>query len=239
MITCDAFHMVDAIADLGISADKIRLVYFGVEPDKFCPGEKATELLRLWGADGAPTVISLRSLEPIYDIETLIMAIPAVLAKIPEVKFIIAGAGSQERYLRVLVDTLGVNSQVRFIGRYLHAALPDYLRASDVYVSTSLSDAGIAASTAEAMSTSIPVVVTDSGENGRWVIDGQNGMLFPVRRPGLLAEKIIFLLENRERRDQIAIAGRKTIETKNNYYSEMMKMDEIYQQMSPQKRLSH
>jgi glycosyltransferase involved in cell wall biosynthesis len=231
LITCDADHMIDNMVKLGTDIRKIKLVYFGTELDKFKPGAKDRDQLDKWRVCDSPTVISLRNLEPIYDIETLIKSIPIVLRYVPETKFIIAGTGSQEKYLQDLAKSLGVIDSIRFIGRYLHNDLPTYLNSVDIYVSTSLSDAGIAASTAEAMACGLPVIITDSGENKKWINDGKNGFVVPIKKPDILAEKVTYLLRNNEIRKQLGINGRKTIEDKNNYYKEMGKMEELYEKI--------
>ncbi|MEW6608095.1 MAG: glycosyltransferase family 4 protein [bacterium] len=231
LITCDADHMINAMSKLGIDSKKMKLIYFGVEPDKFKPGLKDKNLLAKWDVGDSPTVISLRNLEPVYDIETLIKSIPLVLEKIPETKFIIAGIGSQEEHLKRLAESLRVINSIRFVGRYSHLELPNYLSSTDVYVSTSLSDAGIAASTAEAMASNLPVIVTDSGENRKWIKDGENGFVIPIKNPKILAEKIIYLFEHDEIRKKISENGREIINEKNNYYKEMGKMEEIYEEI--------
>ncbi|MDI6735237.1 MAG: glycosyltransferase family 4 protein [bacterium] len=231
LITCDANHMIEAMTKLGIDNKKINLIYFGVEADKFKPQAKNEDLLARWGVNDSPVIISLRSLEPIYDIETLIRSIPYVLKEFPKARFVIAGAGSSEEYLKRLDESTGVMDSVRFIGRYSNDELPTYLASSDVYVSTSLSDAGIAASTAEAMAAGVPVVITNSGENKEWIKDGENGFIVPVKRPEVIAEKIIYLLANEALRRRIGQEGRKTIEEKNNYYREMEKMEKLYREL--------
>ncbi len=231
LITCDADHMIEAMKKLGADESKMRLVYFGVETDKFMPGEKDKELVEKLELGNSPIVISLRNLEPVYDIETLIKAIPEILQHIANAKFIIAGSGSQENYLKDIAKLLRIMESIKFIGRYSHNELRKYLTTADVYVSTSLSDAGIAASTAEAMTCGLPVIITDSGENKKWVKDGENGFVIPVKNPKILAEKIIYLLKNEDVRKMLGEAGRRTIEEKNNYYREMEKMGKIYEEI--------
>ena len=229
LITCDADHMQDAMTTLGVDANKIRLIYFGVDTHKFRPCERIEKLRDKLDISNSPTIISLRNLEPVYDVETLIKSMPEVLRKVPEAKFIIAGRGPQEEELKRLAKSLGVSESVRFVGWIPNDELPQYLAAADVYVSTSLSDAGLAASTAEAMACGLPVVITDSGENRKWVKDGESGFIVPVADARILAERIVHLLENGNVRAEFGEISRKVIEERNNYYKEMGKMEHIYE----------
>jgi glycosyltransferase involved in cell wall biosynthesis len=101
-------------------------------------------------------------------------------------------------------------------------------------VSTSLSDAGIAASTAEAMACGLPVVITDFGDNGRWVKNGEGGFLF---RPGdheALAQAIVWLLTHEGARSAFGRVNRTTIEQHNDYEKEMAKMERLYEELCVQ-----
>lgn len=232
LITCDAHHMVDAMRGLGADATKIRIVYFGVETDRFCPGTADPAMVSQWGAEGRPIVISLRSLEPVYDIETLIKAVPLVARVCPEVRVIIAGTGSLDKTLRNNVAAKELNDQVLFIGRYANSELPRMLRCAQVYVSTSLSDAGIAASTAEAMACGLPVVVTNTGENDRWITDGETGFLVKAGDSRTLADRMIRLLNDAPLRESMGKCAQQLIGERNSYVSEMEKMERYYTQLT-------
>jgi glycosyltransferase involved in cell wall biosynthesis len=232
LITCDAEHMKETMMKLGVNPEKIKIIYFGVDTKKFCPGPKDKELIKKLGIENCPVVISLRNLEPIYDVETLIRAIPFVLKGIPSVKFIIAGKGSEEEKLKNLAKELRISESVRFVGFIPNDELPKYLRTVDVYVSTSLSDAGISASTAEAMACGLPVIITKTGENEKWVKDGEGGYLIPIKNPEILAKKIIYLIKNEKLTKEFGKVNRTTIEEKNNYYKEMEKMEKLYEEIA-------
>lgn len=236
VITCDAQHMVDAIAGLGITGDNVHIINFGIDTQKFYRRECRDDIRADFDLGQAPVVISLRNFEPVYDIATLLRAIPSVLELHPDARFMIVGRGTLENELKALAAELGVESAVRFVGFIPNHELPDYLSTMDVYVSTSLSDAGIAASTAEAMACGVPVVITNSGENSSWIDDGETGFLVPVSDPGKLAKGIIRLLDAPELREQIGIAGQKVIAERNDYYREMAKMDTLYRKAVPQRR---
>jgi glycosyltransferase involved in cell wall biosynthesis len=229
VIHCDADHIVAPLIKLGANPEKIKLIYFGVDTQKFMPIQGKEKLRRELGIFDSPTVISSRSLEPIYDIETLINSIPLVLKEIPEAKFLIVGEGSQEPKLKEKAKSLGISQSVKFTGRIPNDELPKYLNSADIYVSTSLSDAGLASSTAEAMACGLPVVITDFGDNRKWVEDGENGFLVPLRNPEALASRILALLSDKEKRIKFGQINRQTIEERNDLQKEMRKIEELYQ----------
>ncbi len=237
LLTCDAKHMKKAMVGLGAEVSKIKIINFGIDTKKFSPGPKSKKLRQELGLKpGDMIVISLRGLEPIYDVETLIKAVPIVLQKNKKARFLILGSGSQEKKLKDLSSELGIAEKVKFSGWVSNDKLPDFLRTSDVYVSTSLSDGGIASSTAEAMACGLPVVVTDSGENKKWIKDGKNGFIVSVKNPIALAERVIYLLENKEKRLGLGKQGRDTIKKDNDYESEMLKMEKIYRALPKNKQ---
>jgi glycosyltransferase involved in cell wall biosynthesis len=231
LITCDAEHMRDEIAALGVDAGKARIINFGIDTGRFRPRGPSPAIRAKLDLGEAPTVISLRNFDPVYDIPSLLHAMPQVLAQRPDARFVIVGRGPLEAELKALGHALGIMDQVRFVGFVPNVELPDYLSAMDVYVSTSLSDAGIAASTAEAMACAVPVVITDSGENARWIESGGNGFLVPVSDPRALAEMLLRLIADPELRSRLGAAGRATIQQRNDYQVEMAKMEALYQQI--------
>jgi glycosyltransferase involved in cell wall biosynthesis len=231
LITCDAEHIKTPLMELGARSDKINTIYFGIDIQKFKPGLRDEKLCAELGISESPVIISLRSLHPMYDIDSLIASIPLVLKEVPEAKFVIAGEGSEKERLKELAKSLGIWGSVRFLGLIPNDDLPKYLVSSDIYVSTSLSDAGLAASTAEAMACGLPVIVTDFGDNRNWVEDNVNGYIIPLKSPEALASKIIHLLHDREIRERFGRLNRQIIEDKNNWEKEMGKMEKIYEEL--------
>jgi glycosyltransferase involved in cell wall biosynthesis len=231
LITCDAEHIIPKMIELGAIKERIYTIYFGIDTRAFNPACRDETKREELDISGWPTIISLRNLKPIYDVESLIRAAPLVVAQVPEVRFIIAGDGEQRDYLKDLAKSLGVSESVRFVGWISNDELPKYLALADIYVSTSLSDAGLASSTAEAMACGLPVVITDFGDNERWVEDGVNGFLISMHDPEALASRIIHLLRNQDDRIRFGQANRKIIEERNNYEREMGKMGKLYEQL--------
>jgi glycosyltransferase involved in cell wall biosynthesis len=180
---------------------------------------------------GKRVVISTRSLRPIYDIATFIRSIPLILGNVPEATFVIVGGGPESDHLRALAQSLGVADEVRFIGHVPNEQLPQYLCMSEVYVSTSLSDAGIAASTAEAMACGLPVVISDFGDNAKWVREGEGGYLFPCGNHEALASRLTDVLTAPHMRDTAARVNRDSVLERCDRDTEMAKMEQIYGQL--------
>jgi L-malate glycosyltransferase len=118
-------------------------------------------------------VISTRSFEPIYDVGTLIRAIPLVLEKVPEARFIIIGDGSLRKHLENLALEFGVSDKINFTGLMDNREIPSYMEKAKVYVSTSLAD-GTSVSLLEALATGLIPVVSDIEANKMFV--SENGL---------------------------------------------------------------
>lgn len=222
--TCDGENTFERLIGLGADREKIRLIRFGTDVQKFRPSTHHNL---------QPTtlkIISLRSLIPIYDVETLIRAAAIVVKSAPNVEFTIAGDGGQKEYLADLAAKLNLTrlNLVNFVGRVNNEELPALLQSADIYASTALSDSGLSASTAEAMATGLPVVVTDTGDNKDWV---DNEFVVPVKSPEMLARKIITLVKDDKLRETQGIRNRQIIEEKNNYRVEMEKVGRLYEKI--------
>ncbi len=232
LITCDAEHILKPLTQLGADPQKIKIIYFGTDTRKFTPEQRDERLREELGILNSPTIISLRRFEPIYDVESLIKAVPLVLREIPEAKFILFEKGSQEAELKRLAKSLGISDSVRFVGWVPPDELPRYIASADIYVSTSLSDAGLASSTAEAMACGLTVIITDFGDNSKWVENGVNGFIIPPKAPEVLASKIIHLLKDKETRKRFGSINQRIIVERSNWEREMAKMGRLYEELA-------
>ena len=89
--------------------------------------------------------------------------------------------------------------------------LPDLLNVMDVFILTSFSE-GLSNSIMEAMAAGLPVVATNVGGNPELVIHNETGFLFPSQDASILAQQIIELANNPEKRHKMGLAGRKRME---------------------------
>lgn len=231
VLTCDAYHMRDALIAMGVDRSKIEVIFFGSDCHRFRPGQDARKIRERHNLGDRPVLISTRNLLPIYDVQTLVRAMPQIVAGVPDLHCLVLGRGEERAMLEALAGELNVADKMTFVGPVTGEDMPLYLAAADVYVSTSLSDAGLAASTAEAMATGLPAIVTDTAENATWVEDGTGGFVIPVSQPGVLADKVIQLARDPELRRAMGAHNRPVIEQRNNFFVEMKKMEQLYERI--------
>jgi len=189
LITVDSISSLKAVLSFGVDERKVKLIVHGVDLTIFHPIENKEELKKDLGIPQShQVVISTRGLESIYNVDTLIKAVPHILEDYSNTYFLIVGDGALRQKLKELAHNLGVTENVRFVGLLRNDEVPKFLGVSDVYVSTSLSDT-TSVSLLEAMACELPVVVTDLEGNREWIEDGENGFLFPKRDFRALAER--------------------------------------------------
>lgn len=227
LVHCDGKNTMDAVKELGVNPGNIFLCAFGVDVKKFAPGAADPGFLMRHGLVGKKVVVSTRTLNPVHNVETVILSVRKVLEKIPDTVFLIVGPGRESDSLRGLSDKLGISSNVIFTGRVEESEMTNCLLAAQVYVSTSLSESGLAASTAEAMACGLPIINTNTGDISDWIVNG--GYVIPIRSPEILSEKIVKLLLNDELRTRFGKENRAIIEERNNVYVEMDKMAAQYE----------
>jgi len=184
---------------------------------------------------GDPVIISTRHHEAVYNVESLIQAIPLVAKEVKNARFLILGGGSLTQELKKRVHVLGVEDNVKFVGRVPHSEIPKYLTASDIYVSTSLSD-GTSASLLEAMACRLPSIVTNIEANREWIENERTGVLVPTRSPKSLAEHIINLLKNPEFSKYLGIEACNTVITKADWRKNSKILDSVIFSLTSNKR---
>jgi glycosyltransferase involved in cell wall biosynthesis len=164
---------------------KIRVVYNGVPVDEFDqdPGDSVRD------AGSRPTVLAVARLHPQKGLSYLLEA--ATL--LPDVRFLVAGDGSERSELEQQARNLRLGDRVEFLGE--RDDVPRLLRQADVFVLPSLYE-GLPVSVLEAMAAGTPVVATAVGGTDEAVVCGETGILVPPRDPQALAKALREILSS-------------------------------------------
>jgi glycosyltransferase involved in cell wall biosynthesis len=230
--TCDSREVRQKLENFGADFSSINIINFGVDTMKYQRDVSLQKARIAHGNRKNFTVVSTRSFEPIYDVQTLIFATKELKSKGIFIHVSLIGGGSRENQLKQMCKDLDIEDQINFVGRVDNAQLYKYLNSSDAYVSTALSDAGIAASTAEAMACELPCIISNVRENEYWIQDSINGFLFKAGDYLELAAKISILYADSELRDLFGVRARSKIRQDNDYLVEMSKVAKLYLKVS-------
>jgi len=213
----DARVLGEAARAFGAPPERIAVVPWGADLTRF----------RLASFIPAPHLVSLRQLEPLYDVATLVEALPAVRARIPAVTATIAGDGPDRVMLETRVRALGLMECVTFVGRVPHERLAELLAAATVYVSTSRSDS-TSISLLEAMASGAVPVVSDIAGNREWLEEGRGGRFFPVGDAPALATALIATLEDEAFRRLARTRNRDKVETDGDWAANVARIEARY-----------
>ncbi len=187
MIACDCEAVRDRIIDLtSYPSARIAMFPWGVDLKLFRPTPPTLGIRKRLGWEDNKVIITTRSLEWIYGIDTCLEAINIAVHKDPSLRFIMIGDGSMRPKVEAYIAANGLRESVHLAGRVPHQKLPHYFNEADIYLSCSYSD-GTSVSLLEAMACGLPVVVTDIASNREWVSSGRNGWLAPPRDAAAVA----------------------------------------------------
>ncbi|MFC1905817.1 glycosyltransferase family 4 protein [Chloroflexota bacterium] len=192
----------------GVLPEKIDLIPHGI-PD--VPFVDPSFYKDLFGAEGKIVLLSFGLLSASKGIENVIAALPAILARHPNVMYIVLGAthpqvllNEGETYrlsLQWLAQEKGVESQVIFYNSFISLEkLVEFISAADIYITPYLNEAQITSGTlAYTLGAGKAVISTPYWYAEEMLAEGR-GVLVPFRDPAALADQVINLLDNESER---------------------------------------
>jgi len=129
--------------------------------------------------------------------------------KTREFKYLIIGYGPLEKEIRSLADEMNITNEIEILINPPN--IPDILRESDIFLSTSLFE-GVSNAIMEAMVAGLPIVATEVGDNKYLIRNSHNGYLVPCMNTGLMVQKLGYLCESAEKRNDFGRKSRAIIE---------------------------
>jgi glycosyltransferase involved in cell wall biosynthesis len=221
LVTTDAEYFFDPLVELGVKNSRLVLVPFGTDVSLFKPPTKKA-------SNPSLTIVSTRTLNPVHSVEDLINVIPNLLESNPSIRFIIVGGGVNLEIFKNRISDLHLSGRVTFTGMLDEKSLIEILQNSDIYVSTSPLDAGLAASTAEAMACGLAIIHPDVADNRIWV-DDSGGATYTANNQEELKSAIYELISlSDSERTLMGEKNRNTIISRNNLDSNMSFMETSY-----------
>ncbi|SOD58772.1 phosphatidylinositol alpha-1,6-mannosyltransferase [Streptomyces zhaozhouensis] len=195
----------------------------GVDHKLFHPDSGGRRLRASLGLADRPVVVCVSRLVARKGQDTLIRAMPRILAAEPDTVLAIVGGGSYRADLERLVQRVGVQDSVRFLGEVSWAQLPAHFGIGDVFAMPcrtrhrGLDVEGLGMVYLEASATGLPVIAGDSGGAPDAVLDGETGWVVRgggAAAPQETADRVVELLRDPELRRRMGARGREWVEEK-------------------------
>lgn len=169
----------------GFPADSIKVIFNGIDTERFAPNDHLRELTRtMWKVDAKTTLVGLPGrLDPMKGHRVFIEAIDQFAGE--GVKFICIGSGPLEQELRAYASGLGLVNILRWEPH--SNDMPGVFNALDLTISSSFGE-GFSNIIGESMACNTPCLVTDVGDSSHIV--GPTGTVIPPNNPSMLAKAI-------------------------------------------------
>lgn len=200
-------HFTDTL-NLGRFADKVHLIPYGTDEQKFIPAETPDRdriviqhVGRLVAKKGVPDLIT---------------AFSSLCSRYNNLELRIIGDGPEMQICRDSIGQLNLGDKIILLGSKPHEVVNEHMKDADIYVLNSRTDdkgdmEGLPNSILEAMSMEKPVVSTYHAGIPQAIQDGVNGLLVKERDNRALAAALEKLIRDKDLRRTLGTEARKTI----------------------------
>jgi glycogen(starch) synthase len=191
------------VADIfDIDERRIAVIPNGVDPSELHPIGDLQALRREFAAPAEKLVLLVGRLVYEKGFQLALDALPSLIERLPNVRFLVAGSGTHEAELKAQAERLGLSEHGTFLGWIGDDALHSLYRIADLCVVPSIYEPfGLVA--LEAMACGCPCIVADTGGLREVVPSGERvGLRFnggDAEHLGVMIERLLVDGQLRER----------------------------------------
>lgn len=187
-----------------VPSEKIDIIPHGVPEMPFMDPNYFKDK---FGTEGKSVLLTFGLLSPNKGIENVIRALPAILARHPNVVYIVSGVTHPhirrrdgERYreeLNALAQELGVASQLTFNNRFVsNEELVEHVGAADIYITPYRQEAQVVSGTLAIALGAGKAIISTPYWHAKEILADNRGVIVPFDDPDSIAETVLRLLEN-------------------------------------------
>jgi glycosyltransferase involved in cell wall biosynthesis len=218
-----------AVGIEGVTADRVDVLYNGVDLSRFAGGGNPDFLEKLGIPRGAAVVGIVANYRLVKDLPLFLRAARLIAERHPDVMFLLAGRGALRQELGRLAQELGIEHRVFFTDGAGDVA--DYLPLLRVGCLSSASES-FSNAILEYMASGLPVVATNVGGAAEVVENKVTGYLLSTREPEEFAGYVSRLLEDEPLRQKMGAKGLERCRLKFDIDSCVRRMEEYYERLA-------
>lgn len=222
----------EGLKRIGIPAERIHKLTPGVNFERFQQRPRRADLIERYGLQGKKVMLTVARLVPRKGHKIVLQALTRVLAEVPDVKYLIAGEGPEKERLQQLVNELGLQQSVIFVGDVAHDQICDFYNLCDVFIMVNRLDAGGDVESfgmvfTEANAVGKPVIGGRSGGTAEAIIQGQTGFLVDPDSADEVAGRLLLLLKNEQLSQRMGAAGLERVRLEFNWATRAQSLRQI------------
>jgi glycosyltransferase involved in cell wall biosynthesis len=199
----------EVLVNDGIPDQRIFVVHSGIDPQRFIRATGGRLVSEFDIKENQKVVINVAHLAGHKGQHYLVRAIPYVLAKLPDTRFIIIGQGELMGALKETASELGLKRELILTG--FRSDVADFYKIADLFVMSSVQE-GLGTAVLDALALAKPVVATNTGGLPEIIHDGKTGRLVAPADPEALADGIVDMLTRVEAAKAMANTGRAMVQ---------------------------
>lgn len=209
-------RLAQRIIAVGEAVRGVLIEQEGVDPDKVVVIFNGIDIRSVRAAAAPPasraavfTIGTVAALHPYKGHHQAFVALQKLIKAGESIRYELIGEGPGHAELSRLATRLGISASVEFLG-FLTNPFP-VVSSWDLYLQPSLEE-GLSIAVLEAMGLGKPIICTSSGEMGRVIEDGSDGLLVPPGEPDAIAKAVHRLRVNQTLAARLGAGARTRVE---------------------------
>jgi len=232
IIACSHYMIRELQAGFRLPDDKLDMIPNGVRlwPNSEFKAEDLAEFRKKFVEPDDPLIFSVGRLVYEKGQHVLLGAMPKILATFPRAKLVLAGRGPLLGYLQQIVDSMGIQKNVQFVGFVSDTERNNFFTVADCAVFPSLYEPfGIVA--LEAMAFNCPVVASNNGGLTEVVDHEKTGLLTYTDNSDSAAWGVLEILKKPLLAKQYVANARRIVAEKYNWAYVAGETKKVYQRV--------
>ncbi|MBI2876891.1 MAG: glycosyltransferase family 4 protein [Candidatus Tectomicrobia bacterium] len=212
----------------GLPAERVSLVYGAIDTERFAPRERNPEFARSLGLNGKGPVLGIVArMQRRRRFPQFLEAVDRARPRLPGLQVLIVGRGTHADEVQEKARELGLGETVLFPG-YRDGDYLQVLACLDAKAYLVPGSDGSCRAVMEAMAMGIPVVAARRGVLPELVEDGINGLIIDPDTPESLAEGMVRIFQDEDRRRAMGAAARQRMITHFSLARQVEQVEQIY-----------
>lgn len=199
-VTSPTESAAELLRSVGIQ-QTVQVISNGIDLQRFRPTNNGGYLRARYALPDSPVLLFVGRLDKEKYLDRVLYALESVVRQVP-IHVVIAGVGAEKKNLEALASTLGLRSDVTFVGFVPDEDLPNLYAIARCFIIAGTAELQSIV-TMEAMATGLSIIAANAVALPELVCDGENGFLFEPSDVSVMTRCIVKMFGDRRMQDRM------------------------------------